>query len=132
MVAPRPEKAYEKYAWVFILAPGVVLALGSVQYLLGMTADSTETMVSLRIDLGVALLWGSTVTVALAAVPFRRGESWSWYSLLITPVILIGYLAIDIWNGGFGPLGPMFVILLLISLIGLVMPYKKFFPRKQA
>ena len=73
-------------------------------------------------ELGVAFF-----VIATAMTGYRRGERWAWYSLWFVP-ILYGLIALlTPWGQALVPLA---LLLLVVSLLGLLLPYRKFFPRK--
>jgi len=63
----------------------------------------------------------------IAAVQYRKGEKWAWYTCWILPVLLVIQLANS--RGGFGWQADL--IGLLIVLAGLFLPYRKFFTKQQ-
>lgn len=150
-IAVRTEKTYEKYAWILLFALGMVaLAFGIYYFVVGIQPDAqlvksiTGTtwnelvasepgatafiMFTVRV-LGLTLIGFGVFAMAVASVPFRRGERWAWYVSLYIPVYLTAIAANNLINGGGFWL--QFVVFLIISLLGLLLPYRKFFPRKQ-
>lgn len=147
----RKEKAYEKYSWVLLLVLGMVgLIFASVDMFSGTTDDpqsvkqltgnTWEEIVTrnpgmARLVLqwvratGVGLLGASILLIAIASVAYRRGEKWTWYALWIAPIVMAGYTANNFLVGG--SLWPFFIALLIVALLGLLLPYRKFFPKKQ-
>lgn len=73
---------------------------------------------------GLAFLGFGLLVVAVASVPFRRGERWAWFVLWIVPVFMVALLIHEL-NGGFVE---MPVLMLGMSLAGLLLPYRVFFP----
>ena len=80
--------------------------------------------------------------MAISATAYRRGEKWAWYALWSIPAMFIGFLALWInagatltilaLLGGRGVLEeglPIFEFLLTLSLLALLLPYRKFFPK---
>ncbi|HLB68463.1 MAG TPA: hypothetical protein VJN63_08375, partial [Thermoplasmata archaeon] len=68
---------------------------------------------------------------AICLRSYRRGERWAWYALWVLPlnfVIGLQGLVLSLRVGA----PPLFVPLLfvIISLLGLLLPYRKFFPKK--
>lgn len=147
-VTPK-ERAHEKFAWILLFASAVVIA---VDGLLSLFESTMPTLMSQ--DLGVS--WGhlvvSSPTIAnltllslrsggsswlviavfvmtVSSTNFRRGERWAWYLLWAVPIFLINY---GLWllSAGFPPVSPLTVLGIPLSLLGLVLPYKRFFPRK--
>jgi hypothetical protein len=63
--------------------------------------------------------------MAVAAIPFRKGERWAWYVMWIAPLlVLIQFVNSRFGNGWQFDLG--FVV---IGSAGLVWPYRRFFPK---
>ncbi len=150
--AVRTEKAYEKHAWI-LLVPIVLIVfmfglmflvigsptLGEVQDLTGMTWNQIVSknpgianLITLRSRIeGLAEVTFGILGMAVAAIPYRKGERWAWFVSWLWPVFLIGDTALDAVAG---EVGFLFVPIPFITLtvLGLVLPYRKFFPRKQA
>ena len=151
--AVKAEKAYEKHAWILLFALGMVaLAYGIYFLVVGIPPDAqlvkkitgitwNELVASepgatafLRTEtfrvLGLTLIGLGIFGMAVASIPFRRGEKWAWYVSLYIPVYFAAFVANNLTLGG--SFWQMLVAFLIISLLGLLLPYKKFFPRKQA
>ena len=118
--------------------------------ILGITIEELEASDPRGYDLfvfnliGGGLSWvGFTILVmAIAATAYRRGEKWAWYALWSIPALFIGLMALWINAGAtltvlalVGQRGvleealPFFELLLILSLLGLLPPYRKFFPK---
>ena len=151
------EKVYEKYAWIILFAIGVIFlvtgvphALGintdpeTVQRISGMTLsqlkDSNPGFFNLYIYYfsfgGLSDLAFAFFTIVISLTAYRKGEKWAWYALWFIPAFFIGSAAITMSiestrsiESSLSLLLPitMFVIL---SVLGLLLPYKKFFPSK--
>ncbi|MDP9321497.1 MAG: hypothetical protein M3P16_10440 [Chloroflexota bacterium] len=137
---------FQKHAWLifFILGIGAVIAAPiqlagnppdppSAEGTTGLTADEIAERVpgmpryisSISRQLGNFMLAFGVLLMAISAVPFRRGERWAWFSLWVAPVLL----AIQFLNSH-GGLGWQFDLALVpVTLAGLLVPYRKFFPR---
>jgi hypothetical protein len=139
---PRKERAYEKYAWIFLFAVGLFfLILGSVklnQALSGQTAEglpvsqlgplssaAADQIKETIGDSGVFALILFFFVTGTALKSYRKGEKWSWYVFWSLPALIVTSLVL---TGFFDP--PAWIILVL-SLLGLLLPYRKFFPKKQ-
>ena len=153
MAAPRVEKAYEKHAWIILFALGILGLIGGlaiiftgsgqldaaiIRNLTGMTWEEIVTgspgiasLISyLQRTIGVSALSGSILLVAIAAIPYRKGERWSWYVLWMPVSIWIAGTAIDLEAGASFMLLVFDLVFAVIWLTGLLLPYRKFFPRK--
>jgi hypothetical protein len=74
-------------------------------------------------NFGFWVLAVSIFVMVIALTGFRNGERWAWFSMLYLPVH-IGIHAI-LWPW----LAPAILIVVLITLIGLLVPFRVFFPR---
>ncbi len=69
---------------------------------------------------------------AISVTAFRRAERWSWFTLAVLTVgYLLSYIAIH------APIGylsyfPIVVPLLLVSMVGLALPFRRFFSQGAA
>jgi len=145
------ERAYEKYAWVVFLFLGllwVVVGLVQVfgpgellrtdaQLITGMSWSELKASSPVATDLvrfhygGMGLLktsW-SFLVLAITLTGYRRGEKWAWYTLWLVPALLV-------WNAFYNVsfLGDVnqalqWIPVTSVSLLGLLLPYRKFFPR---
>lgn len=153
MTVPRVEKTYEKHAWIILLAIGILELISTPFFLVagvlpspeayqstvGISADelavsspSAASLVSLAARfVGFALLGYSALLIALSAKAYRRGEKWAWYAAWISgPVVFALHIPVFLNVGMTGTI--MFPVLLLIaSLVALVLPIRKFFPRRR-
>ena len=149
-----PERAYQRHAWMIFAAFGVSSVIAGIIILSGVlqvdppsaerTTGLTLQQIAERVpgmdayvsglarQLGNFMIAMGVLLTAVAAVPFRRGERWAWYAcsimLLLVVVQLTNSFAIyNFTSGGFGwqlDLASIFIV-----LAGLLMPYRKFFPR---
>ena len=131
-------KAREKYAWLLLFPSGLLPLLFAGSLLQSYIFDPDgKTLNWLTSDpeilhfIGWVFTVGSLMGVGFAifimaasVTSYRRGERWAWYAFLYLPVYLLGLLAIAYW------LWPITVPLLIMSLLGLLLPYRKFFPTK--
>ena len=143
------EKGYQKYAWILLAIIGAVFIFDAFVYLAGVNPDPPMFQKLLGQSLGsfnssfpkggatiTALFqaWGTTMlgfgifTIAVSYVPYRRGERWAWYIMWYLPVfLLLGTAANYMWGGESWPVELGF---LLVSLAGLLLPYRKFFAKR--
>ncbi len=152
MAVPRTEKVYERYAWIALFALGVLMlvlgfagilagwksispdAVAPVKEISGMTWDEIQTtspsgakyITAMMGGLGYLAVGFGVFVMAVSARPYRKGYRWAWYVMLYIPLISAGVLA-GVLNGG----TVIWAIILVVSLLGLLLPYRKFFPRKQ-
>lgn len=65
-----------------------------------------------------------------AMLPYRKGEKWSWYMILITfGLALLGQLALVYIGANLLPAYylPASIILVVLWIVGLILPIKEFF-----
>jgi hypothetical protein len=68
------------------------------------------------------------LVVVIILTGFRRGEKWAWYSLLSLPVLLM-INALVTASLGDASQTLQWILQMVVSLLGLLLPYRKFFPR---
>jgi hypothetical protein len=144
------ERVYEKYAWVIFLALGLLWVvyglselfipdtLPDAQHITGMSLSELEASSPAATEL-VRFLYGaigilktnwSLLVLAITLTGYRRGEKWAWYTLWLVPAILVGQ---GLFNTVFlGDVNEMlqWIPTTTLSLLGLLLPIRKFFPRK--
>ena len=144
------EKAYEKYAWILLFAIGVIFLVSAVPATLGIPHPATVeriagmTVNELKVsnpgfynlyifyfrfgglsDIGFAFF-----ITAISVTAYRKGEKWAWYALWVLPAYFIASAAISMSiESNLSLLLPETVFAIL-SLVGLLLPYRKFFPSK--
>jgi hypothetical protein len=115
---PRKERAYEKHAWIILLAIGVFWTLLGVTY-----GQSVYVTTQYAVWLIRTLLVGMGIFgVAITLRPYRRGEKWAWFVLWYWPAHLI------IHSVAFGTY-PIDGTLAFVTFLGLALPVRKFFPQ---
>jgi hypothetical protein len=128
---PRKERAYEKYAWVLLFVVGILTIVdsigtwGSYANWVGPFNSPDPIVFSSR-----AAGYGIFILVVLW-VGYRRGERWAWYVFWYLPVG-IALTFIRVLNGGIPLAWTLPFTFLIISLLGLLLPYRRFFPKKAA
>lgn len=144
------ERAYERHAWVLIFFVGIVGLIFPVRPLLGSPSDPQEvrSLTGMTFDevaasqpritsyvnvveraFGTALLFFILLGLVLSAFPYRRGEKWAWFTLWTAPVSLLAFTVMNISAGG--AVWPLLLVLMILSLVGLLLPIRKFFATKQ-
>jgi len=145
------ERAYEKYAWVVFLFLGllwVVVGLVQVfspdellrtdaQLITDMSWSELKASSPVATDLvrfhygamGLLKTSWSFLVLAITLTGYRRGEKWAWYTLWLVPALLV---CSAFYNVSFlGDVNQMlqWIPVTFVSLLGLLLPYRKFFPR---
>jgi len=147
---PR-ERAYEKYGWVVYLFLGLLwMVVGLVQVygpgellrtdselITGMSwielqASSPVATELIRYQYGhmgmLKTSW-SLFLLAITLTGYRKGEKWAWYTMWLAPALLV-WNAVNNVNflGDINQALP-WIPITTISLLGLLLPYRKFFPK---
>jgi hypothetical protein len=143
------ERSYQKYAWILIAVSGVFFIFDGLVFLAGINPDPSlfqsligQSLSSFQAShptqagamqylfhgFGLLALGLGIFTIAISYVPYRRGERWAWYIAWYLPVfMLIAAIANYTFGGEAWSAGLIFVI---VTLAGLTLPFRKFFPRK--
>lgn len=148
------ERFYEKYAWVIFLIIGVMVVAGGLPHALGFNTDPTlvqtisgTTIDGLRVsnpmffnlynfyfsggglsDLGFAFF---LIVISLTA--YRVAQKWAWYTFWFVPVYFLAWIALSstLPSASQSSLFPPLIIIIFLSLAGLLLPLRKFFPKKE-
>ncbi|MCK4784939.1 MAG: hypothetical protein KAV87_14400 [Desulfobacteraceae bacterium] len=145
------ERGYVKYGWVVYLFLGLLwlvvgltqvfnpeeLANDEAQHITGMSLSELEASYPEATEL-VRFLFGavgmlktswSLLVLAITLTGYRRGEKWAWYTMWLVPALLVGQgLFNSVFLGDFNEMLP-WIPITSVSLLGLFLPYRKFFPR---
>jgi cbb3-type cytochrome oxidase subunit 1 len=145
------ERVNEKYGWVVFLFLGLLwVVVGIVQVfspgellrtdaqlITGLSWSELKASSPIATDLvrfhygGMGLLktsW-SFLVLAITLTGYRKGEKWAWYTLWLVPALLV---CNAFYNVNFlGDVNQMleWIPVTSVSLLGLLLPYRKFFPR---
>ncbi len=71
---------------------------------------------------GIMGALGGVSIIAISFRSYRRGDKWAWYTFLAVPVLFV--LATIITT-------PDNLLFAIIAVVGLLLPYRKFFPKRQ-
>ena len=146
------ERPWVKYGWVVYLLLGVLwlwvgltqvfnperLLDNEAQHIIGMSLseleasfpEATELVRFLHGAVGMLKTSWSLLVLAITLTGYRRGEKWAWYTLWLCPAILVGQGLFDsVFLGDFNEM-LQWIPITSISLLGLLLPIRKFFPRK--
>jgi hypothetical protein len=80
-------------------------------------------------NLGLLKMSWSFLVIAITLTGFRRGEKWAWYALCLVPILLVSAGLFRSWFLGDASEMIQSIPVVTISLVGLLLPYRKFFPR---
>ena len=144
-------RVFEKYGWVVYLFLGLLwLVVGLTQvfnpdglledealHVTGMFSSELEASCPEATKL-VRFIFGavgmlktswSLLVLAITLTGYRRGEKWAWYTLWLVPALLVGQgLFNSVFLGEFEEM-LQWIPITTLSLLGLLLPYRKFFPR---
>jgi hypothetical protein len=91
--------------------------------------EATELARFLFGTVGVLKISWSLFLLAITLIPFRRGEKWAWYTMWLAPAVLVGQgLWYSVFLGDFNEM-LSYIPIMSVALVGLLLPYRKFFPR---
>ena len=152
MTVVRKEKAYEKYAWLIpfvmglfflvsmaatIFSPGILTgAENAVMTLTGTTfsqiaasSPGVANYIYYLITILAIFSAGLGAFIAIvSATAYKKGEVWAWYLTWVVPVLFLLDFANDYRVLGYVDVGSIVIIAILV--VGLLLPYRKFFPAK--
>lgn len=117
---------------IFTALNGSWAALGAHPEFRGRTweqfaAADAEVATLYSIDLamlGMTLTAFSVLGLIAALIPYRRGERWAWFALWLIPLLHAG-MAWRMLSDQY-VVGYMYLGLLVLSLIGMVIPIRRF------
>lgn len=150
MIHTNNKRVYEKYGWVWYLALGLlwivvglnqlftpeVLLEDDAQHITGMSLSEFEVsspeafklILWLYMGLGNLKTSWSLLVIAVTLTGYRRGEKWAWYTLWLVPTILVSSAIYNIYFMGDINEALQWVPITFLSIVGLLLPYRKFFP----
>lgn len=148
------DKFYEKYAWIVFILIGVMVLSGAIPHTLGTNSDpalvqtiSGKTIDELKIsnplffnlynfyfrggglsDLGFAFL-----LIVISATAYRQAQKWTWYAFWFIPAYFLGWITLSstLPPESQSSLLPPLIVFTVLSLLGLLLPFRKFFPNKE-
>jgi hypothetical protein len=145
LATPPAEKAYQKYAWVLLLVPALILGVLSVQGLASgyqseapdnlvagaVTASTPAATVNLLNYIARGAAGGTldlmVLVAVVAATGYRRRARWAWFIELYIFAASVAAIAIEATEGQNNLLGVL--ILGIPFALGLFLPYRRFFPK---
>lgn len=147
------EKFYEKYAWVIFLIIGIMVLAGGIPHMFGFNTDpalvetiSRQTINELKLSSpmffnlynfyftggGLSDIGFAFFLIIISLTAYRQWQKWSWYALWFVPVFFLAWILINLQlpieakSSLFLPL----IIFIFLSIVGLILPVRKFFPKK--
>jgi len=120
----RVERAYEKYSWLILAVSAVFGIVAAVMTTLPPLSWFTDPVIimaySLMGALGVTWVGFNLFALILTLIPFRRGERWAWFTLWMLPLLWLSLFVL-------APDLTYYLVLAIISTVGLILPYRRFF-----
>jgi len=80
-------------------------------------------------QLGLLKLSWSFFVLAITLTGYRKGEKWAWYIMWSVPILLVSNALFSAIFTGDVSQTLQFIPITTITLLGLLLPYRKFFPR---
>ncbi len=118
------ERAYEKYGWMILAVSAVFGIVAAVLTTLPPLSWFTDPVIIMSYSImggwGVTWVGFNIFALVLALIPFRRGERWAWYTLWMLPLLWLLQFAL-------APDLPYYLVLAIITTLGLILPYRRFF-----
>ncbi len=144
-VLVESEKAYEKHAWILLFASSAVLAIYSILYLFflsrppAIVGKTLEEIVAfspglasfLKVTIifsGAAILGLGIFGMVIARISYRKAERWAWYTIWYLPIFTAVGVVVDFSISG--SIAFTFIIIVILSLIGQLLSYRKFFHKQ--
>jgi len=130
---PNARAAYQRHAWIIFFLFGILFVLYALDAFslpyrqprhwewLSKETEVTRYLSTQFRWTGMLSMGFAIFTIAVSGTAFRRGERWAWYIFWYWPIFWLLAMAFT-WPGAF--LIPFFIL----SLAGLLLPYRKFFP----
>ena len=144
-------RVYEKYAWVILLVLGLLwLVVGlysvflpegvfetDVQSVTNMPWSELKASNPVAADFviftyglfGLLKLSWSFFVLAITLTGYRKGEKWAWYTMWSVPILLVSNALFSAIFTGDVSQTLQFIPITTITLLGLLLPCRKFFPR---
>jgi hypothetical protein len=145
-------RIYEKYAWVILLAVGLLwllvgfVAVFSPEGIFAADAQAVTKMpwtdlkasspvasnfvIFVYGQMGLLKISWSLFILAITLTGFRRGEKWAWYMMLLAPILLVSDAVFSVFFIGDINQVLSFIPITTITMIGLLLPYRVFFSKK--
>ena len=145
-------KVYEKYAWVILLLVVLLwllvgfVAVFSPEGIFEADAQAVTKMpwselkassptaanfvIFVYGQMGLLKINWSLFILAITLTGFRRGEKWAWYIMLLAPILLVSDAVFSVVFIGDINQVLSFIPITTITIFGLLLPYRIFFPKK--
>jgi hypothetical protein len=124
MVVDRGRRNYERYGWVILAASAMLgifaAVLTAIPPMYVFSSPFFENVYPIMGALGIASVGFNIFALVMVLIPYRRSERWAWYTLWMLPLMWLSQfvLAPDLYY---------YLVLAVLSSVGLVLPYRRFF-----
>jgi len=148
------EKIYEKHAWLIFLVIGVMVAAAGLPHALGVNTDPAlvQTISGQTIDElknsqplffnlynfyfsggGLSDLGFAFFLIVISLTAYRQGQKWAWYAFWFVPAYFLAWIALSLTlpPASQSSLLPPLIVIIVLSLSGLFLPFRKFFPNNK-
>jgi cytochrome bd-type quinol oxidase subunit 2 len=153
MNSHKNEKIYEKYAWIIFFVIGAMTLVTAVFHALGINTDPAlvESIAGKSIDAlkssdpmffnlynfyfssgGLSDIGFAFLLTVTSMTAYRRGDKWAWYAFWFVPAFFLGFATLNLTleSSSSMLMLPPLMMFIILSLVGLLLPYRKFFPSK--
>jgi hypothetical protein len=79
--------------------------------------------------MGLLKISWTIFVIAITLTGYRKGEKWAWYIMWFVPVLLVSDALFSVIFIGDVSQTLQFIPITTLTLLGLLLPYRKFFPR---
>lgn len=118
---------YGRYGWMTLSAntflsifAALITGLPSLSMYLSPSSSGAYPILG---ALGTALVGFNFLVLVVVLIPYRRYERWAWYALWMLPLQWL-------WQFIFFP-DLAYLMLALLTAVGLLLPYRRFFPQEE-
>ena len=102
------------------ICAAIIMGLPSLSMYFGPTSSGAYPILG---ALGTALAGFNVLALIVILIPFKGSERWAWYALWMLPLQWLLQFAF------FPDLA--YLMLAVLTMVGLVLPYRRFFPRPE-
>jgi hypothetical protein len=150
----KNEKFYEKYTWIVFFVIGVLVLTGAIPHTLGFNTDpvlvqsiSGQTINNLKVSSpmlfnlynfyfrggGLSDLGFAFFLMVISITAYRQLQKWAWYSFCFVPIYFLSWIGLSstLPSASQSSLVPPLMVFIILSLLGLLLPFRKFFPNKE-
>lgn len=147
------ERFYVKYAWTIFFIIGAMLIVGGVPHFFGVNTDpklvegiSGQTIDEIKesnpmlFDLyefyfkggGLSDVGFGLMLVIISFFAYKKAQKWAWYTLCFVPVYFLAWIFISLGlpEDAKSLLITPLTVITVLSAMGLILPFRKFFPKK--